>query len=90
MKIAFRQVDQQLIQSRLNTKNKISFIDFVRCSLLSNEDDDEEYITSNQNNNNKKQKITAKEEGQMIRARAFLNRLDRKIEEKDQIVKKIR
>jgi hypothetical protein len=57
---------------------------------LSNEDEDEENIPSNQNNNNKNQKITAKEEGQMIRARAFLNRLDRKIEEKDQTVKKIR
>ncbi len=57
---------------------------------MSNEDEDDENIPLNQTNNNKKQKVTAKDEGQMIRARAFLNRLDRKVEEKDQAVKKLR
>ena len=59
-------------------------------SLLSNEDEDDENIPLNQTGNNKKQKITAKDEGQMIRARAFLNRLDRKVDEKDEAVKKLR
>jgi hypothetical protein len=57
---------------------------------LSNDDENNENLTSNQIITNKKQKINAKEEGQMIRARAFLNRLDKKIQEKDELVKQIR
>jgi hypothetical protein len=48
----------------------------------------DEKLTSNQMLTNKK--LTGKEEGQMIRARAFLNRLDNKVQEKDEIVKQIR
>jgi len=59
-------------------------------SLLSNDDENNDNLTSNQVIKNKKQKINAKEEGQMIRARAFLNRLDKKIQEKDELVKQIR
>ncbi len=57
---------------------------------MSNDDENNENLTSNQIITNKKQKINAKEEGQMIRARAFLNRLDKKIQEKDELVKQIR
>ncbi len=74
--------------SKYAKENLILIFICLFCSLLS--DEDEENLTSNQIIGNKKQKITAKEEGQMIRARAFLNRLDRKIEEKDEIVKQIR
>jgi hypothetical protein len=66
-------------------------IEFFYNSLISNNDEnDDEILTSNQIITNKKQKIHAKEEGQMIRARAFLNRLDKKIQEKDDLVKQIR
>ena len=61
------------------------------CSLFSQDDDDEQGNgTSNAMGMKKKQKVPAKEEGQMIRARAFLNRLDRKVEEKEEVVKRIR
>jgi len=66
-------------------------IEFFYNSLISNNDEnDDEILTSNQIITNKKQKIHAKEEGQMIRARAFLNRLDKKVQEKDDVVKQIR
>ncbi|CAF5110012.1 unnamed protein product, partial [Rotaria magnacalcarata] len=45
-------------------------------SLLGNEQDSEEMILSNETRTNPKSKISTKEEGQIIRARAFLNRLD--------------
>jgi hypothetical protein len=38
----------------------------------------------------KKMITTAKDASQMIRARTFLNRLDKKVQEKDDIVKQIR
>ncbi|CAF4481205.1 unnamed protein product, partial [Rotaria magnacalcarata] len=47
-------------------------------------------ILSNETRTNPKSKISTKEEGQIIRARAFLNRLDAKIQEKDELVKQIR
>ncbi|CAF5161004.1 unnamed protein product, partial [Rotaria magnacalcarata] len=47
-------------------------------------------ILSNETRTNPKSKISTKEEGQIIRARAFLNRLDTKIQEKDELVKQIR
>ncbi|CAF2035947.1 unnamed protein product [Rotaria magnacalcarata] len=59
-------------------------------SLLGNEQDSEEMILSNETRTNPKSKISTKEEGQIIRARAFLNRLDTKIQEKDELVKQIR
>ncbi|CAF3926048.1 unnamed protein product [Adineta steineri] len=67
-------------------------------SLISNDDDEEDSVDKdddeqskiNENGKNKKLKITAKEEGEMIRARAFLNRLDNKVREKDDAVKEIR
>ena len=62
---------------------------FSNNSLISNDEENDEKLTSNQIEI-KKQKIVAKEEGLMIRARAFLNRLDNKIQEKDEIVKQIR
>lgn len=64
---------------------------FLFCSLFSQDDDgDQGNGMSNRMIQKNKEKIPAKEEGQMIRARAFLNRLDRKVEEKDEIVKRIR
>jgi hypothetical protein len=60
-------------------------------SLISNdEEEEEERITPDETITIQKQKITTKEEAQMIRARAFLNRLDNKVQEKDDLVKKIR
>jgi len=66
------------------------FLNIYSNSLISNDDENDEPLTSNQIITNKKQKIHAKEEGQMIRARAFLNRLDKKVQEKDDVVKQIR
>ncbi|CAF3364149.1 unnamed protein product [Rotaria sp. Silwood1] len=60
-------------------------------SLIGNDDEEnDEKLLANQIITSKKQKISTKEEGKMIRARAFLNRLDGKIQEKDDIVKQIR
>ncbi len=85
-----QQVDQQLIRG---IEIKILFNKFQFCynSLISNdEEEEEERITPDETITIKKQKITTKEEAQMIRARAFLNRLDNKVQEKDDLVKKIR
>lgn len=90
--------DDSLSTSRSTTYSKYvvktgqrkSWLYIFFCSLFSHGDEEETDLTSNQMVSNKKQKIPAKEEGQMIRARAFLNRLDRKVEEKDEIVKRIR
>ncbi|CAF0939278.1 unnamed protein product [Rotaria sordida] len=59
-------------------------------SLIGNDEENDEKLLSKQIITNKKEKISTKEEGQIIRARAFLNRLDNKIQEKDDIVKQIR
>ncbi|CAF4143517.1 unnamed protein product [Rotaria socialis] len=59
-------------------------------SLLGNDQDSDEMILSNETKTNQKSKLSTKEEGQIIRARAFLNRLDTKIQEKDELVKQIR
>lgn len=58
--------------------------------MLSNDDDQDNVTVENQEKKEKKVKLTTKEEGQIIRARAFLNRLDKKVEEKDEHVKQIR
>ncbi|CAF0925164.1 unnamed protein product [Adineta ricciae] len=54
------------------------------------EDEEEEQSVVNEVINKNKTKITAKEEGQMIRARAFITRLDLKVQEKDDAVQQIR
>ncbi|CAF0802579.1 unnamed protein product [Adineta ricciae] len=54
------------------------------------EDEEEEQSVINEVINKKKAKITAKEEGQMIRARAFITQLDLKVQEKDDAVQQIR
>lgn len=89
--------EDSLSTSRSTTYSKYCYlmkridVMFRFSSLFSQDDDDERgNATSNAVVMKKKQKIPAKEEGQMIRARAFLNRLDRKVEEKDEILKRIR
>ena len=57
---------------------------------MSNNDDNDGGRTVHQPATEQKVKLTTKEEGQMIRARAFLNRLDKKVQEKDDTVKQIR
>ncbi|UJR27618.1 hypothetical protein I4U23_008899 [Adineta vaga] len=54
------------------------------------DEEEDEQSLSNEVIKSKKQKITAKEEGQMIRARAFLNRLDMKVQGKEDAVKQLR
>lgn len=54
------------------------------------EDSDQVTIDNEAKPSSKKTKLSTKEEGQVIRARAFLNRLDTKIQEKEEIVKQIR
>ena len=62
----------------------------LSISLISHDDESDERLTSKEIITRKNLKINAKEEAQMIRARAFLNRLDTKVQEKDEIVKQIR
>lgn len=59
-------------------------------SLMSNDEDQDQTEMGNQERKEKKVKLTAKDEGQVIRARAFLNRLDKKVDEKDEHVKQVR
>ena len=89
MKIVLQQVDQQLIQGILK---KYFILFYFSNSLISNDDEQDGKLSPNQTTTtkDKKHKISSKEESEMIRARAFLNRLDNKIQEKDEIVKQIR
>ena len=64
-----------------------STVGFRCCSLIS---DGDERWTPEQTEARKRVKITTKEEGQMIRAQAFLHRLDGKIQEKDDAIKRFR
>ena len=57
---------------------------------MSNDDDNDGGRPAHQPASEQKVKMTTKEEGQMIRARAFLNRMDKKVQEKDETVKQIR
>ena len=57
---------------------------------MSNDEDYDPTEMDQQEKKESKVKLTAKEEGQIIRARAFLNRLDKKVEEKDEQVKQVR
>ena len=58
------------------------------CSLIRDEDD--ERWTPEPTQTRKAAKITTKEESEMIRAQAFLHRLDGKIQEKDDAIKRLR
>lgn len=58
--------------------------------MISNDGDDNAEVPIYVESSDEKVKLTTKQQGQMIRARAFLNRLDKKVEEKDDVVKRIR
>ena len=58
--------------------------------VCDNDDDNDERPMSTEKLHMKKTKTSTKEQAQIIRARAYLKRLDNKIQEKDEIVKQIR
>lgn len=92
-KIVSLSVDQRPIPGRTRREREkaLASLNETRFSLLSNEDDDPNATLIDQPaKKEKKMKLTTKEEGQVIRARAFLNRLDKKVEEKDEHVKQVR
>lgn len=91
MKIATLSVDRPLIPGKktlLRDRETMVLID--EFSLMSNDEDQDQTEMGNQERKEKKVKLTAKDEGQVIRARAFLNRLDKKVDEKDEHVKQVR
>ena len=78
-------------QRNVRLEEKLFFIvDQSLFSLMSNDEDGISDQIVRAEPSEDKVKLTTKQQGEMIRARAFLHRLDKKVEEKDQIVKQIR